>query len=358
MTNFLSIDQIEFIELGITSLCNAGCPLCSRHVTGTSTTVPGFVKESMQLAQIQKLSTELKDYTHKIKLGVCGTFGDPMMHPEIEQIIECTVPIYKEVACDTNGGMRDTGFWSRLGKISADNNHKLLVMFSIDGLEDTNHLYRINTDYAKIIDNAKAYIDAGGFAIWKFIIFEHNQHQVETARELSKQMGFANFVTIHSKRFTLETEQIDKSAYRAKINKDESVKQKGFELKPSDKAKNSDLLLHNVNKVTENILPDIQCKSIEKNYIYISEDSKLWPCCYFEANKYGGSWPIYWHSVEEKYGKNFNSLIDKSLSELLNHEYFAQYLPSSWTDSDTVCNTCVRKCGKINGTTYYKERSR
>ena len=34
------------------------------------------------------------------------------------------------------------------------------VDFNIDGLEDTNHLYRRNTDFNKIINNAQAFIGA------------------------------------------------------------------------------------------------------------------------------------------------------------------------------------------------------
>ena len=35
--------------------------------------------------------------------------------------------------------------------------------------------YRISTN-DKIIKNAKAFIDAGGFAKWHMLVFEHNEH--------------------------------------------------------------------------------------------------------------------------------------------------------------------------------------
>ena len=53
---------------------------------------------------------------------------------------------------------------------------KVKVTFGIDGLQDTNHLYRISTNFDKIIKNAKAFIDAGGFAKWHMLVFEHNEH--------------------------------------------------------------------------------------------------------------------------------------------------------------------------------------
>ena len=65
----------------------------------------------------------------------------------------------------------------------------VIMSFSIDGLEDTNHLYRQDVEWDKIMERAKKFIGAGGRAEWKFIIFRHNQHQVEEARSLSKELG-------------------------------------------------------------------------------------------------------------------------------------------------------------------------
>ena len=67
------------------------------------------------------------------------------------------------------------------------------VVFSIDGLEDTNHLYRRNVQWHKVMENAKSFIDAGGLARWRMIVFEHNAHQLKDAEQLSKAMGFGKF---------------------------------------------------------------------------------------------------------------------------------------------------------------------
>ena len=34
---------------------------------------------------------------------------------------------------------------------------------------------------------------AGGHAQWDFIVFRHNQHQVERAQQLSREWGFSKF---------------------------------------------------------------------------------------------------------------------------------------------------------------------
>ena len=109
---------------------------------------------------------------------------------------------------NTNGSARTQDWWRDLAKTIGTDGY---VIFSIDGLEDTNYLYRKNTVWEKIIDNAKAFIDAGGIAHWEYIVFEHNQHQIEEARRLSEQMGFQKFQVKTSSRFFSSVVRITKS---------------------------------------------------------------------------------------------------------------------------------------------------
>ena len=99
---------------------------------------------------------------------------------------------------NTNGGAQNTQWWIKLAQIYGKNGH---VTFSFDGLEDTNHLYRQNVNWQKCMENSYAFISAGGRARWEYIIFEHNQHQIEQARLLAKKMGFEDFRTKKTGRF-------------------------------------------------------------------------------------------------------------------------------------------------------------
>ena len=78
--------------------------------------------------------------------------------------------------------------------------NRTLIIFGIDGLEDTNHIYRKNVRWKKLKDNYTTYIQHGGTASWQFIIFEHNKHQEDIARNRSKQEGFVSFNTVYSKK--------------------------------------------------------------------------------------------------------------------------------------------------------------
>jgi sulfatase maturation enzyme AslB (radical SAM superfamily) len=67
------------------------------------------------------------------------------------------------------------------------------MIFSIDGLEDTNHIYRRNVKWDKLISNVKSFINAGGVAEWDYLVFKHNEHQLEEAEKFSKELGFKFF---------------------------------------------------------------------------------------------------------------------------------------------------------------------
>jgi MoaA/NifB/PqqE/SkfB family radical SAM enzyme len=126
------------------------------------------------------------------KVSIQGDKGDPCMHPSIDKLIDAMslAPSNPRVMLNTNGSIRNTQWWTNL----AEKNYKNFeVIFSIDGLEDTNHLYRVGIDYNTIIRNARAFISAGGYAVWKMIVFKHNEHQIEEVKTLAKELGFAEF---------------------------------------------------------------------------------------------------------------------------------------------------------------------
>ena len=58
-----------------------------------------------------------------------------------------------KIEIHTNGGARNVEFWENLGKLSKIAGKNILVIFSVDGLEDTNHIYRRNVKWDKLKEN-------------------------------------------------------------------------------------------------------------------------------------------------------------------------------------------------------------
>jgi hypothetical protein len=133
------------------------------------------------------------------RVSLCGNYGDPSVSFALLGLLEQLREVETvSVTMETNGGAHDAQWWTSLA-------HRLpkgsTVVFNIDGLHDTLPVYRKGVSYHKVLSNASAFIAAGGNAIWGFIPFAHNEHQVEQARELSKLYGFSAFEVRLTERF-------------------------------------------------------------------------------------------------------------------------------------------------------------
>lgn len=180
------------INFEFSDLCNAGCPLCSRHKKGTSIAKPWVNTGSMTLDNFKKWFP--KDLVFKLKaIVICGNYGDPMMAKDMPYILEYVNENrhpWLYVSIHTNGGARSANWWSKLGKEMSSIGHDSHIVFWIDGLEDTLHIYRRGVDYNKVIDNAKTFMSNGGQAHWGFLKFKHNEHQLEEVHRRAKEFGF------------------------------------------------------------------------------------------------------------------------------------------------------------------------
>jgi MoaA/NifB/PqqE/SkfB family radical SAM enzyme len=197
MENFFNYREFCQLHIELTNACNAACPMCTRHHLNSPLIRPDLILEQITIDKFQKYFP--KEIIKKMEIILfCGVHGDPGMARDLYEICEYIAETNSEVAVriNTNGGMRNPDFWSKMGKLfsSQRQDHwRWEITWSIDGLEDTNHLYRRNVMWKKVIENAQAYIDAGGHANWDYLIFKHNEHQIDEAKELSKKMGFAQF---------------------------------------------------------------------------------------------------------------------------------------------------------------------
>ena len=195
-------DDIRSIELEISSLCNAACPQCPRNVWG-GRTVDDLPQLVWDLPQLQAALPE--SFVQQLdQIYFCGTYGDPMTNRNLVAMVSWLRHTNSRLrlGLHTNGGVGTAETYGRLAKLVD------FVAFGIDGLSDTNHLYRRNVVWDRLIKNVTAYTSNGGYAIWDFIVFRHNQHQVDSARDLSKQLGFREFNVKKTGRFFNKSHQM------------------------------------------------------------------------------------------------------------------------------------------------------
>lgn len=188
--------EIKVLHLEPTDVCQAACPLCARE------TDVNFDKKQRYHLTMEKISQHMDDNAIRNldKMFMCGIYGDPAAGQYTLDIYRHFRAINPEIilGMNTNGAIQNTAWWQTLGEIF--HRHEDYVIFSIDGLEDTNHIYRRGVDWHKLMANTQSYIRTGASAHWDMLVYQHNEHQVDACERLARDMGFTWFRAKVSKR--------------------------------------------------------------------------------------------------------------------------------------------------------------
>jgi hypothetical protein len=207
-------------------------------------------KNHLTLEQIQK---EFDDnfICGLDKMFMCGNYGDPAAGRHTLELYDYFRKINSTITLgmNTNGGIRGQWWWNQIGL--KFNQLQDYVVFSIDGLEDTNHIYRKNVNWNSIMANVRAFINAGGSAHWDMLIYKHNEHQVDACEQLARSMGFKWF--------------------RAKVSKREYIN--GLE-EPT------------LWKRPTYTPGKIECHALAEASIYMDAQGRVSPCCWLGARQY------------------------------------------------------------------------
>lgn len=282
--------DIKVLHLEPTTVCNARCPQCAREN-------PDLYDDNINRAELtlgkcrELFSTEF--IKNLDKMFMCGDFGDPVAAKDTLKILKYFKTINPSIVLglNTNGSIQNKLWWTELASIL--DNPCDYAIFSIDGLEDTNHIYRKNVRWHKVIENAKAFIDAGGSAHWDMLVFKHNEHQIKEAENLAREIGFSFFRSKVSKRFaTNPVEGLD-----APVT---------FELP-------------NINATHA-----IKCHALTEKSLYVSATGEKFPCCWIGVNTFK---------------------MDSYLQSLLNSDNWSKLI-KSWNNAPHA--TCSETCGVNN----------
>lgn len=270
----INISNIQLLALEITSYCNIRCPQCSR------TNWNGKLAEYVELKNwdVATILPNLRlDLLPDLKIIILeGDNGDAAMHPDLEKILDVAIqlPSSPYIRLVTNGSMRQPEWWASLAKYGS----RLIIQFSIDGLRDTHRLYRVGSDYDRVIKNAEAFIQAGGIAFHRCLIFQHNKHQLQEISDLSRSMGFIKMFFCLGDEFRFQGQEewpvYWKNRQTHTIKPVISMLYRQFEFD----------FLEKPLPVTEN--NKSLCPYSRKGQVHITYKGHVLPCCLYQADLY------------------------------------------------------------------------
>lgn len=263
------------IQIDITDKCNAACLYCSRNDPGR------VINTDLTPEDMKKImDSDVKS------IEMCGNYGDASANRYLFEILEsldCNIKIF------TNGSAHSPSYWKKLANLMGENP----VLFALDGNDkETYERYRVNCIWEKTLENAQAFIDAGGWAVWSMVLFDWNIDQHEEAQKRAKDMGFSHFHTIYSSR------NVKRGTGTHKIGTD----------------------------TFDKVVP----LCLERQRLFITAQGNVFPCCWM-ASDYEGI-----HETP-------NIKDYESLRSLLESDKWNQY----WNSIDSFDHKiCRKKCGK------------
>lgn len=344
------ISDIKTIHLEITQKCQAACPMCDRNQNGGDLN-PHINLDELSLQDCKDIfsPTFIKQLN---KMYMCGNLGDPISARDTLEVFEYfrSHNPDMQLSMNTNAGARDSEWWESLAKVLGKNGY---VIFSVDGLEETNHMYRQNVQWDKVENAMKSFVGAGGRARWDYLIFEHNQHQVDEAKKLSEEIGFESFVAKKTGRFI--------TANSVKKEKHQAVNRKGKKTtelkKPDTKYQNKaltkqDALIEKYGSMDAyyDVAP-INCKVAKERSLFVTAEGLALPCCWTAGRMY--KWwhkdpkvEQIWDHIDNAGGKEFLDAT-KGLDKVFATGIFDS-IQQSWEvkgcDNGKL-KVCAMKCG-------------
>ncbi len=263
-------DKIKWLHVEPSTRCNAWCSSCMRNKQGYG--LADFVLEDLDPDRLEQVVDKLPNLK---TVQFCGKLGDPCASKQIDRQLKIIKDRDLELQIHTNGSLRSKNWWHNLARMFGD---RLTVWFAIDGLEDTHKIYRQATNRNKIIENAKSFIDARGDAVWQFIPFAHNEHQIKDCMKLSISMGFSRFEFVKNARYTdkaYDYRSGEPVEIRPWSKHNEQWNRKG---KILDKKTGDDFAKKKVEKKN--------CMHLALSSLFLNASGVISPCCYFKQQPF------------------------------------------------------------------------
>lgn len=342
-------EDIRTLHVELTTHCNASCPMCLRNVLG------GRVNPRLPLAELtlQDVRAILPAaFLARVrKIYLCGNYGDALVARDTIEVLEYFREASRSARLGmyTNGSGRTAAWWARLAGVLD------YCRFGIDGLEDTNALHRRGTRWETVLDSVRAFVAAGGRAEWDFIVFRHNEHQVERARRLAEELGVASFNVTRTYRFlSPRTGRVMRSL--PVLDRDGGVVGRlepplAPEYQNDGLRRFDDLSRAPGGRAAYLDTTAIRCKAVAARSLYLSAEGLILPCCWL-GNLYR------WHERPDPEhdllaripgGRAALDGREHDVADIVRGEVFQRFIPESWARPSVAqgrLEMCARTCGE------------
>jgi len=288
--------MINGLHIELTNKCTLKCSLCSRT---------SFIKQfpakwrNKEIDLDQLINFLDLDLTGK-SINLCGNYGDPIYYTQLIELVKILKGRGANLNIATNGSYRSADWWKEL----ADNlTTEDSVTFAIDGTPDNFTKYRVNAEWESMLLGINAIAKSSARLVWQYILFSYNVDSVDEARDLSKTLGFDEFLTMESGRWDEGADWLTPKLDSLSLTKIKWKQEKDVDINP-------------------------QCDNGQEHFI--SADGYYTPCCYVAEHNF------YYKSKFYKQ-KNMYDITKTTLSTLLDQPTTIEFFETIHEAKPTAC---------------------
>lgn len=177
------------VNIDNSNKCPLQCPRCSRQyynenkikIPGGDLTIPNF----------EKLLNFFEHFIFE------GQVSDPIHNPNFINFLELCYQKSRAVEIHTASSVKPMSWYIK----AFEANPNAQWIFSIDGLPNESHFYRVNQDGVKLFNvmlESKKYLNLK--PKWQYIVFKYNENHVDEAISLAAEVD-VNFYILQSSRW-------------------------------------------------------------------------------------------------------------------------------------------------------------
>jgi MoaA/NifB/PqqE/SkfB family radical SAM enzyme len=173
-----------WLTIDPTNICNLHCPFCP-----TGYGLMKRPKGAMNIDNFKRIMDILGPYLLHIDMQ---NWGEPLLNKDIYQMIAYAKKFEIHITVSTNFQN-----FSEQGAEAIVNSGLDRLILSIDGAsQETYEKYRRGGNFLKAVDNINILMNKKRqlrsqfpFVLWQFLVFRHNEHEIETVRKMSQELG-------------------------------------------------------------------------------------------------------------------------------------------------------------------------
>ena len=246
------------------NFCNLQCPLCPTGQRDKSAN-HGFIK----FDDFKRIVDEIGHYVLLIRLY---NWGEPLLNKNFNKMVEYATARGIDVKISTNLSMKLTeGEVESLARTSLRK-----IYISANGASNETYTkYHVGGSFETVMKNMKLLLKKAREAnnrytkyIWLFHVFSHNEHEIEKAKQMAKEIGIK--LNVNKMRTDMGKEVFE--------TPEDAIKRDSQWL-----PENPEYNIFNVEKNT--VRRDFRCNLLWKESV-INWEGSIMPCCFIYSEKF------------------------------------------------------------------------